>query len=764
VSFGAPGPVTIHVAPRSERAAQRRSEHPSARVAWLIRVGSFAALAAYGLLRWATLLQPAPSSRLIGLLALSIVLVGVVPQLRMLGPPPAIAAATLLVLLALPVAGVNWHDFLHLRVAAIAHEIGNGLAGLPGSFVPYVGESHAIRLVITLGPAVLLLDGAVVLAFAPGGLSEARRAAAALPLIALAVVPSTLLRPQFPYLQGLFLFVLLVAFIWGERAHWQGRPAALVVLGVAGLAGAVIAPGLDAHRPWLNYRAWTGNLSRGHLDQFAWNQSYGPLHWPQTGHLVLTVTAPRADYWKAEDLDVFDGRGWRAGAERSGPLPVPAASALATWSQTIRVNLAGMTSSAVIASGYAAAPTSLPGGVRPGDGPGTWVSDRPLTTGSSYSIRTYSPHPSPAELNRAGNRYPDTSLAVYRRMVLPEANEPVGRYPQLVFAPFHSHRPIGVLSGGVKRGGALASLRSSVYGPVYALAQHLAARARTPYAFAADVLGYLSHGYTYNQDPPARRYPLVSFLFQDRIGYCQQFSGAMALLLRMGGVPARVAAGFTSGTAEAQGRFAVTDIDAHAWVEVWFPRYGWVRFDPTPAVAPARGGNASAGLIKDLSGSSHGAARLPRRDQPASPVSTHGARHQVSRDTSPWLLLPAGLLIIIGGLLVSRLLAPEPTPEDQLRELERALARTGRPLGPEMTLVGLERRFHDSPAAAAYIRALRLGRYAGISPVAVPGGRRALREQLRRGLGISGRLRGLWALPPRPETRSRPTRSGPAPH
>jgi transglutaminase-like putative cysteine protease len=764
VSLGAAGPVTIHVAPGSERAAQRRSEHPSARVAWLIRVASFAALAAYGVLRWATLLQPAPSGRLIGLLALSIVLVGIVPQLRMLGPPPAIAVTALLILLTLPMAGVNWHDFLHLRVAAIAHEIGNGLAGLPGSFVPYGGESHAIRLVITLGPAVLLLDGAAVLAFAPGALSEARRAAAALPLIALAVVPSTLLRPQFPYLQGLFLFVLLVAFVWGERAYWQGRQAALVVLGVAGLAGAVIAPRLDVHRPWLDYRAWTGSLSRAHVDQFAWNQSYGPLRWPQTGHLVLTVTAPRADYWKAEDLDVFDGRGWRAGAVSGGPLPVPAASALARWSQTIRVNLTGMTSSAVIASGYAAAPTSLPGGVRPGDGPGTWVSDRPLTTGSSYSIRTYSPEPSAAELSHAGDRYPNASLAGYRRMALPQANEPVGLLPQLVFAPFHSHRPIGALSGGVERGGALASLRSSAYGPVYALAQHLAAQAQTPYGFVTAVLRYLSHGYIYNQNPPGRRYPLVSFLFHDRIGYCQQFSGAMALLLRMGGVPARVAAGFTPGAGEAQGRFAVTDIDAHAWVEVWFPRYGWVRFDPTPAVAPARGGNAPAGLVKNLSGPSHGAATLPRRDLPASPVTSHGARRQVSPDASPWLLLPAGLLIIGGGLLLSRLLAPEPTPEDQLRELERALARTGRPLGPEVTLVGLERRFHDSPAAAGYIRGLRLGRYAGVSPAAVPGGRRALREQLRRGLGISGRLRALWALPPRPRSRSKPTGSGPGAH
>ena len=63
------------------------------------------------------------------------------------------------------------------------------------------------------------------------------------------------------------------------------------------------------------------------------------------------------------------------------------------------------------------------------------------------------------------------------------------------------------------------------------------------------VRSYLSqpHGFSYSQNPPRRQFPLESFLFTDKQGYCQQFSGAMALLLRMGGIPARVAAGFTPG-------------------------------------------------------------------------------------------------------------------------------------------------------------------------------------------------------------------------
>ena len=92
----------------------------------------------------------------------------------------------------------------------------------------------------------------------------------------------------------------------------------------------------------------------------------------------------------------------------------------------------------------------------------------------------------------------------------------------------------------------------------------------------------------------AESHPLTSptldtFLFGNKLGYCQQFSGAMALLLRMGGVPARVASGFAPGSYDRKRKeYVVRDLDAHSWVEAYFPGYGWVPFDPTPAIAPAR--------------------------------------------------------------------------------------------------------------------------------------------------------------------------------
>jgi transglutaminase-like putative cysteine protease len=74
---------------------------------------------------------------------------------------------------------------------------------------------------------------------------------------------------------------------------------------------------------------------------------------------------------------------------------------------------------------------------------------------------------------------------------------------------------------------------------------------------------------------------LVEFLTVGKTGYCEQFASAMAVMLRTVGVPARVAIGFTAGTDQGDRR-TITTADAHAWVEVWFPRIGWTAFDPTP--------------------------------------------------------------------------------------------------------------------------------------------------------------------------------------
>ncbi len=90
--------------------------------------------------------------------------------------------------------------------------------------------------------------------------------------------------------------------------------------------------------------------------------------------------------------------------------------------------------------------------------------------------------------------------------------------------------------------------------------------------------------YTLELPRSAREATLESFLFDRRAGHCEYFSTAMVVLLRTLGVHAREVNGFLGGQWNEFGEYlAVTQNEAHSWVEVWFPGYGWVPFDPTPS-------------------------------------------------------------------------------------------------------------------------------------------------------------------------------------
>ncbi len=98
--------------------------------------------------------------------------------------------------------------------------------------------------------------------------------------------------------------------------------------------------------------------------------------------------------------------------------------------------------------------------------------------------------------------------------------------------------------------------------------------------------------FTYDTSvPKAVGDPLVSFLTHKR-GFCEQYATAMAVMLRIEGIPSRVAVGFTAGTKKANagdGRsiYEITSSEAHAWPEAWFAGSGWVRFEPTPRASDA---------------------------------------------------------------------------------------------------------------------------------------------------------------------------------
>ncbi len=74
----------------------------------------------------------------------------------------------------------------------------------------------------------------------------------------------------------------------------------------------------------------------------------------------------------------------------------------------------------------------------------------------------------------------------------------------------------------------------------------------------------------------------VESFLRNRVGYCEQFAGTFAAMMRTLGYPTRVAVGYTSGEEVAPGRFVVRGKNAHAWPEVWFDGIGWVLFEPTP--------------------------------------------------------------------------------------------------------------------------------------------------------------------------------------
>jgi transglutaminase-like putative cysteine protease len=112
-------------------------------------------------------------------------------------------------------------------------------------------------------------------------------------------------------------------------------------------------------------------------------------------------------------------------------------------------------------------------------------------------------------------------------------------------------------------------------------------------AFLVAIYTYFSKHLKYNFDHQylqQDKNTLDYFLFEDQRGVCRHFANAFASMVRMGGVPSRVVAGFRGGVyEEATKTFYVRKRDAHAWTEVWMGEQGWVQVDPTSAVPVEKG-------------------------------------------------------------------------------------------------------------------------------------------------------------------------------
>jgi len=125
-----------------------------------------------------------------------------------------------------------------------------------------------------------------------------------------------------------------------------------------------------------------------------------------------------------------------------------------------------------------------------------------------------------------------------------------------------------------------------------ALAQRWRTEGRDDAAMVQAALAmFRNEPFFYSLKPPVLggENPVDEFLFETRKGFCEHYASAFTTLMRAAGIPARVVTGYQGGARNpVGGYYTVRQSDAHAWTEVWLAGQGWVRVDPTAAVAPNR--------------------------------------------------------------------------------------------------------------------------------------------------------------------------------
>jgi len=445
------------------------------------------------------------------------------------------------------------------------------------------------------GPPVPAGNGLVLLATAGvGAIAVAvdlvavvlRRAAiAGLLLLLLFAVPSAVLPGGLGWLPfGLgasgWLGLLLVE--GGERIGQWGAPLRTVApgstprleddsslgrvgrrIGVAAVGMAVIVPAL---LPGLDHRllggSGEGDGSSGSGDGPRTATTYNPittlrdeLRLPEPRQLLAyTTTDPEPDYVRMTTLDQYTGTGWSASSlqvdratgnvNRGVPVPVGDTGGrhrdlrMTVGIDTLKVRW-----------------LPVPFGPRKIAVRGSWVWDRDSETAfsatrttqglPSYEVTASRPLPDRAELDSSSGPVPDSISTRYA-------------------APVQASPAVTSLTHRITGGSA------------------------SPYAKAVALQSYFTsgrNGFTYSLDATTGvggPDQLEAFLTSKR-GFCEQYATAMAAMLRIEGIPSRVAVGFTPGhRTGTDGAYSVTTSDAHAWPEAWFAGAGWVRFEPTP--------------------------------------------------------------------------------------------------------------------------------------------------------------------------------------
>ncbi len=571
---------------------------------------------------------------------------------------------------------------------------------------------------------------------------------------------------------GAALAIPLVLRASGARAVLGGGLVGALVVGAAAWTSSATTLARSAALDW---ESWDirGDGSQGARVRFAWDSSYDGIEFPLERTVVLTIRGPeRATYWRASTLNLFTDEHWfehllwinrvREGSRVSlAPSPLVAASLSQrrNWSEPAldagdraavleqEVEVGAFLDDRLVAAGTPVAVDTrrlgtvfqLSGNVLRASGV--------VRGGTRYRIWSHVPDPSPADLAAAPTRYP----AAASRYLEVDGRE---------FPPFGVEEREAAVTA-FYADPSYADFRR--YRPLSDVAQRVTRDARTPYEVVLALESWFRQrgGFRYDESPPrAPGSPLVAFVTRTKAGYCQHFAGAMAAMARMLGIPARVAVGFTSGQRRGDDTWVVTDHDAHAWVEVWFPGQGWIPFDPTP------GRGTFGGAYSFASNSEEAVAALTRGDlaQPETRLPVRvpdasdlagGAPAASDRERTPsivalLLVLGAAWIVVVGvGKAVvrrARYLSRDPrrVATATRRELEEFLRDQGVHVPPSAGLATLQRAVWDELRldGRAYALAAARARY---GPPGSDGQAATARRELRRLLRAARRELSLWA-------------------
>jgi transglutaminase-like putative cysteine protease len=657
-----------------------------------------------------------------------------------------------------------------LDIGAAGHRFTRGFLDFYDFRLPF-DPHHNVRMHQVILLAIFAFTLAVALAVA------ARSAVAALFAFLLgAGWPATLLAGGNELGRGVFILAVALILLAGltERPSRLalGASAAVIVGALALSSSAAVAK--DAFLDWQHWDFYT----RPHKPvsvRYVWDANYGGVRFPKKETTVLSIRAPRRpQYWRATVLDRFDGtrwreRVWRETASEAYELTPPGADNPRNWVEQ-EVTVRALDDDHLVGASIPVAHNV--GGRVSDDGQGVAHVLEGLRRDQHYTIWSYATRPTPAELVRVRAAYPRAltkagrELDVARGVTAPAFG--VARREQRMF---------DLLTG-----------RLQPYAELYARARSVAGETSSPYAAAVALERWfrVTGAFTYSEHPGSTPGlpPLVGFVVETRTGYCQHFAGAMALMLRLLGIPARVAAGFIPGHYH-DVNWTVTDHDAHTWVEVWFPRYGWLAFDPTPGRARLSGSYSSTSVDFDPSAAARlfaaivsggevfggentpGIGRDAGRRTPRSaadvPVRGLHAPLPAKRHTPSLflflLLLAAGLAAVIVLLKQARQKLRYLTRDPRriasacARELAEFLHDQRVPASQAATLHELGETIAERFAvdAGEFARAAAAARY-GPRPDAVDAARRArvelreLKRKLRRGLFVLDRARGLVSV------------------